>query len=152
MNTTKYCLTLVYFSFSFLSLGCENDCLNRLQELLSINTTVSIDSEIGCIEWDQLLIVAPYALPDKIEERTGIDLNIRTNKDSYFNLVFIKKSSSVESIKVQRTTVDFLPMFSEEESSDGYILLDRNHSNFELYDTDEKFSNGKTVRGIRRID
>ena len=125
-----------------MNLACSNfdDCLKDFEEKIengSIeeNSILDFGLQIDCLDWDSLLIVAPFMPIDEINEKIGLKIVEMNVDESKYDLYFVKDKRLIKSSSVKRNLLDFSPIFANAEQKEGYLYLTKKNSIFKVAKT-----------------
>ena len=141
--------TLWWLFALLLIISCEKDPSklshdDTLEEKLAnkiASTTDSIDfEEFTSFDWESLIILMPYSLPDQVEETLRIDLSsIRhlgiEERDDINLIVFLQHNAPVKVIAFPRHKGDF--------ADNDIEIIDKSEASFEVVLSDGKTAGGK---------
>ncbi|WP_299315060.1 hypothetical protein [uncultured Aquimarina sp.] len=114
----------------------------KLDEIILSNQTEINFDKIADFEWDQLLILPPYSITKKIEEKLSIDLSIVKNskiesRDDINLLAFLKDGKAIIKVNYPRYPGDF--------TIDDYIITSRKNAIFTIKQFKELSSGTKYI-------
>lgn len=125
--------------------ACNDSGVNREEDTLVLLLEASTDSNQSClhafreVNWDQLLIIAPYTRCAQIPGLSEADrqelsrTGIRTY-DDFTVLAFLHKKKLMHRECIARSRVDFCPVVNKKT---GYIFLRKENTCFFLRPTHE---------------